>query len=358
MKKIKNFLKKYLINPGINEEEYKKISVETQKNNRQNLITFSIIASVFLLIMFFLSFLFHDVESNKWIYFFTMLDTLTVFIIAKFYSKNRPVLLLIDIYVFISVLFIFGIILGTFTNPDEYAVTFIALLLTVPMLFTDKPFRMIGCIYLYVINFVIAAIYTKVNYVLVVDIINAFIFGTISVIISTYMISVKCQRYLYEQRVAIMSEIDMLTGLRNRNSYEQHLSIYPSLCKNSISCIFVDVNGLHELNNTKGHEAGDKMLKFVAENLQKHFGKNNTYRIGGDEFVAFVIDCNSDEINKKIDIIVKTVEENTYYISIGSDTGLYPETDVNTLVKNAEKRMYEAKKLFYQQRGIERTVRV
>ena len=64
-----------------------------------------------------------------------------------------------------------------------------------------------------------------------------------------------------------MSEIDMLTGVRNRNSYEQNLSIYPSLCKKNLSCIFADLNGLHELNNTKGHEAGDKMLQFVAGKL-------------------------------------------------------------------------------------------
>ena len=90
--------------------------------------------------------------------------------------------------------------IGTVIRPDEQTVTFIALLLTVPLLFTDRPVRMIGCIYVYIIAFVIAALYIKEDYVLAADIIDAGVFGTISAIISTYMMSVKCQRYLYEQQ--------------------------------------------------------------------------------------------------------------------------------------------------------------
>lgn len=348
----------YFVNAGVTEEEYMQISDEIRRNNRQSLMIFSIISSVFLLIMFFLSFVSQDVASNRWVYLFTMFITFAIYVIAKFCSDNYPVVLVIDVYAFMSVLFIFGIILGTFTRPDEQTVTFIALLLTVPLLFTDRPIRMTGCIYTYIIAFVIIAVKVKVNYVLAADVIDACVFGTISVIISTYMMSVKCQRYLYEKRVAILSEIDLLTGMRNRNSYEQNLNTYSLIYKNSISCIFVDVNGLHELNNTKGHEAGDRMLQFIAEKLQEQFGKKDTYRIGGDEFVAFVMDCSLNQLQKKIDIVVEAVEEETYHISIGYDTGFGSEMDMDTLIKNAEKRMYEAKKLFYQQKGIDRRVRL
>ena len=248
--------------------------------------------------------------------------------------------------------------IGTVTRPDEQTVTFIALLLTVPLLFTDRPVRMIGCIYVYIIAFVIAALYIKEDYVLAADIIDAGVFGTISAIISTYMMSVKCQRILYGQKVVIMSEIDMLTGVRNRNSYEQNLSIYPSLCKKNLSCIFADLNGLHEVNNTKGHEAGDKMLQFVAEKLVEQFGKNNTYRIGGDEFVSFVIDGCADEIQKKINMVVRSAKEQEYYVSIGYDTGFCSDMDMGSLINTAEMRMYAAKKQFYQQKGMDRRIRV
>ena len=106
-------------------------------------------------------------------------------------------LLIVDQYAFVSILFIFGIILGTVTRPDEQTVTFVAFLLTVPLLFTDKPIRMISCIFFFVIAFSITAIFVKEDYVLVADIIDVTVFGTISAIISTYMMSVKCQRFLY-----------------------------------------------------------------------------------------------------------------------------------------------------------------
>ena len=358
MKRKTVFLKRYFLNSGMSEDEYMQILGEIQSSNRQNLIIFSIIASAFLLIMFFLSFLSQDIAANRWVYLLTMFISLALFGVAKFCSEKHPGLLLAGIYAFMGILFIFGIILGTVTRPDEQTVTFIALLLTVPLLFTDRPVRMIGCIYVYIIAFVIAALYIKEDYVLVADIIDAGVFGTISAIISTYMMSVKCQRILYGQRVVIMSEIDMLTGVRNRNSYEQNLSIYPSLCKKNLSCIFADLNGLHELNNTKGHEAGDKMLQFVAEKLVEQFGKNNTYRIGGDEFVSFVIDGCADEIQKKINMVVRSAKEHEYYVSIGYDTGFCSDMDMGSLINTAEMRMYAAKKQFYQQKGMDRRIRV
>lgn len=358
MKRITVFLKRYFLNSGMSEDEYMQISDEIQSSNRQNLMIFSIIAAVFLLIMFFVSFFSRDVSSNRWIYFWIMILSLGLFGVAKLCSGKYPGLLLVGIYAFMGILFIFGIILGTVTRPDEQTVTFIALLLTVPLLFTDRPVRMIGNIFVYVIAFVIAAVYIKADYVLAADIIDACVFGAISAIISTYMMSVKCQRILYGQKVVIMSEIDMLTGVRNRNSYEQNLDIYPSVCKNNLSCIFADLNGLHELNNTKGHEAGDKMLRFVAEKMEEQFGKNNTYRIGGDEFVSFVIDGNTDDIQKKIDMIVESAKERKYYVSVGYDTEFCADMDMGTLINSAEMRMYEAKKQFYQQKGLERRMRV
>lgn len=354
---MKNLLKKYLLDVGVSQTEYKQISKEIQKSNRQNLIIFSGIAAVFLLVMFFLSYINSDVGENRWIYLGTMVLMLVILLMVKFYSDGHPKVLLTGMYLFIGILFLFGIILGTVTRPDEQTVTFIALILTVPLLFIDRPLRMICNIYVYVAVFVITAVYMKDDYVLAADIIDACVFGTISVIISTYMMSMKCQRYLYEHKVAVLSETDLLTGLRNRNSYEKRLSIYFSQSEKMLSCIFVDVNGLHEWNNRYGHEAGDKMLQFIAGKMQEQFGSENTYRIGGDEFVSFLYDCSQKEIEKKLDAVVQAVEEKNYHISIGYDMGFCTEKEGPDLIKNAEKRMYEAKSLYYQKQGIQRGTR-
>lgn len=87
------------------------------------------------------------------------------------------------------------------------------------------------------------------------------------------MMSLKCERFLYERKVSVLSQTDLLTGLCNRNSYEQRLKEYASAGSMAVACIYVDVNGLHEMNNTMGHAAGDRMLKFVGSILQKSLGR-------------------------------------------------------------------------------------
>ena len=357
MNRLKDCIKKELFFAGVSKEEYRLIQNDVHEENRKSLLAFSAITIVFLLIMFGVSFVSEDVEANRWVYFFVMIVTAVMFAVAYLNKHGNHMVLLVDIYVFVILLFAFGIILGTVTRPDEQTVTFVALLLTVPLLFTDRPIRMVVCIFISIISFVITALFVKEDYVLVADIIDVSVFGTISAVVCTYMMSLKCQRFLYARKVSILSETDLLTGLRNRNSYQQKLDAYSSMYNQALACVYVDVNGLHEMNNTKGHTAGDRMLQFVGKTLQKEFGEKNTFRIGGDEFVALVTDEKEEVIQAKIDRVQVLVEAKSYHVSIGYSVGNTSETDISLLVNTAEKRMYEAKQLFYQQRGVDRECR-
>lgn len=357
MNRFKNYIMRELFHAGMSQEEYKLILNDVQEENRKSLLTFSSITIVFLLIMFFVSFVSEDVEANRWVYLFVMIVTAIMFAVAYLNKHGNYSVLLVDIYAFVILLFSFGIVLGTVTRPDEQTVTFVALLLTVPLLFTDRPVRMVICIFIAIISFIITAIFVKEDYVLVADIIDVTVFGLISAVVCTYMMSLKCQRFLYARKVSILSETDLLTGLCNRNSYEQKLKTYSSMCNQVLSCVYVDVNGLHEMNNTKGHAAGDKMLQFVGKTLQKEFGERNSFRIGGDEFVVLVTDEKEEVMQTKIDRVQVLVEKESYHVSIGYSIGNIPETDISLLVSTAEKRMYEAKQLFYQQRGVDRIAR-
>ena len=357
MDRFKNYIMRELFHAGMSQEEYNLILNDVQEENRKSLLTFSSITIVFLLIMFFVSFVSEDVEANRWVYLFVMIVTAIMFAVAYLNKHGNYSVLLVDIYAFVILLFSFGIVLGTVTRPDEQTVTFVALLLTVPLLFTDRPVRMVICIFIAIISFIITAIFVKEDYVLVADIIDVTVFGLISAVVCTYMMSLKCQRFLYARKVSILSETDLLTGLCNRNSYEQKLKTYSSMCNQVLSCVYVDVNGLHEMNNTKGHAAGDKMLQFVGKTLQKEFGERNSFRIGGDEFVVLVTDEKEEVMQTKIDRVQVLVEKESYHVSIGYSIGNIPETDISLLVSTAEKRMYEAKQLFYQQRGVDRIAR-
>lgn len=204
MNRFKDYIMRKLYCAGISQEEYNLIQKDIHEENRKSLLTFSAITVVFLLIMFFISFVSEDVEANRWIYLSVMVVTAIMFAVAYLNKHGNYEVLLLDIYAFVILLFSFGIVLGTVTRPDEQTVTFVALLLTVPLLFTDRPIRMVICIFIAIISFVIAAIFVKEDYVLVADDIDVTVFGMISAVICTYMMSLKFQRFLYARKVTIL----------------------------------------------------------------------------------------------------------------------------------------------------------
>lgn len=153
-----------------------------------------------------------------------------------------------------------------------------------------------------------------------------------------------------------LAEKDILTGTLNRNRFEMDLAGYAQQCSQNLFCIYIDGNGLHELNNDFGHEAGDDMLRKVAKGMVEQFGETKVYRVGGDEFVAFAFDVLQEEIESRINYIRKQVEASGYSISDGYCCQQKP-VDIDTLVKCAEKEMLENKKHYYEQQDNDRRTR-
>ena len=145
------------------------------------------------------------------------------------------------------------------------------------------------------------------------------------------------------------ANIDVLTGLQNRNRYE---ALCHQLKPEKLACIYVDANGLHEINNTKGHLAGDQMLRFIADTLKVAFGEEEIFRIGGDEFVVFQHNLPKAELEKMLTEVHENVEKNDYHISAGLCMGNEADS-IKEMIKTAELRMYDAKKQYYASIGKE-----
>ena len=162
-----------------------------------------------------------------------------------------------------------------------------------------------------------------------------------------------CHNLTAFNTVKEQGEKDALTGMYNRNRYEADLYSIQTQGYESLACIYIDVNGLHELNNAKGHSAGDAMLKTVAMRIKNRFGTGLTYRIGGDEFVIFMPDQSEKEADMMCRQLAKTLEEEGYHISAGvqwtSDI-----SSIESLIKMAEKKMYAEKKKYYEQEANDR----
>ena len=177
---MKAFLKKcknVLLYAQLKPEEYEQIKDEITKSNLQNLRIFSLIALIFMLVMYGLTFLLPnyilDLEIKRITYMVSIPLLLVIFVLAKDYTLSE-MHILICTYAFMGVLYAFGIMLGTIGSPDEQTVTFVALLLTIPLLFNDRPIRMVCSIYLYVIVFIVMASCFKTKRFLVIDIFNCF----------------------------------------------------------------------------------------------------------------------------------------------------------------------------------------
>ena len=147
------------------------------------------------------------------------------------------------------------------------------------------------------------------------------------------------------------ANMDALTGLQNRNRYEyfcQHLQ----QGTDGLACIYFDVNGLHDINNTQGHLAGDNMLKTIANIISEEFGESNTYRIGGDEFIAFRYDRDENAVRKDLKKVTDMVVAKGYHVAVGLAMAT-PDKKLMVVIKEAETEMYEDKRKYYESIGKE-----
>lgn len=159
-----------------------------------------------------------------------------------------------------------------------------------------------------------------------------------------------------------MSHTDELTGFNNRHAYEEELTkLEESSVSNDFVYVSFDVNGLKTVNDQLGHTAGDELLVGAAETLKSVFGPyGKLYRTGGDEFVA-LIHANMAVLGELKAEITEETENwsgnlgGSLTISCGYVTKLEcNDKSVRDMAILADKRMYEAKTLYYKNSGIER----
>ena len=158
------------------------------------------------------------------------------------------------------------------------------------------------------------------------------------------------------EQLNMIANYDSLTGTMNRNSYHTKLDVLTGGEYDSLACIYIDVNGLHEINNHLGHQAGDQMLKTVARVLQCTFPQSDIFRIGGDEFVIFCENFDAQNVYERMKAAQQDLSTQHYEISIGIEWR-DKNIEIKTMVNLAEAAMQENKKQYYKGNGKERQVR-
>ena len=156
--------------------------------------------------------------------------------------------------------------------------------------------------------------------------------------ISWYLISARRSAFR-------MSVTDQVTGLFNRSAFEKYLNESEPHTFSHTVCVYIDVNGLHELNNKHGHEAGDKLLQSVAECLRAQFPDDGLYRIGGDEFVVFS-KADAAVCEARMQAVSSALAAQDYSISYGIAAQETTE-GLSDLVREADESMLKNKRRYY-----------
>ena len=146
---------------------------------------------------------------------------------------------------------------------------------------------------------------------------------------------------------------DALTNLQNRNCYKKAIETFSEEGYVSYACIYIDVNGLHEVNNYLGHDEGDRMLKTVANTLLKYFGTEEVFRIGGDEFVVLCGNVGKKAAGKRMEDICGEVEKAGYSLSVGMEWRS-ADFNIREMILAAEAAMQAFKEEYYSSQGGER----
>ena len=164
--------------------------------------------------------------------------------------------------------------------------------------------------------------------------------------LTTYFIAAEIANHRLIDQLKEMSKTDLLTGVMNRNAMNARiaeLSEADGTAAGQTGLIFADMNGLKYINDHRGHQAGDQMLKNAAVILQSAFAGGEIYRAGGDEFLILVPGAGEADLQTMIADIKKKSE---LFEDVSFAAGccvLQPGADPRKALTEADIRMYEDK---------------
>lgn len=159
----------------------------------------------------------------------------------------------------------------------------------------------------------------------------------------------------YNKKLEFMARNDFLTGLMNRNAFNDSFNEFLHLSKRNgdpLSLIFFDIDNFKAINDTLGHQTGDNVLIRIAELLKSRLRRTDIIgRWGGEEFIIGLIDTDQENAETIAEILRKAFEEDTRLIhlapspvtaSFGIVTARTGDT-IDTLLTRADSALYRAK---------------
>ena len=159
-----------------------------------------------------------------------------------------------------------------------------------------------------------------------------------------------------------MSNTDTLTGLKNKNSFTVDMHNIESGNQSRYAIVTVDLNGLKNINDSRGHQMGDIYIQNGADAIRKAMEGTEFigYRVGGDEFSVVLKDCDMDTVKNFADRVARMADGiNRGGIKTSMSIG-YAKFDAekdrnfSMTMERADAMMYENKRLYYKMKNLKR----
>ena len=174
--------------------------------------------------------------------------------------------------------------------------------------------------------------------------------------LTSFILSAEIANEQNIRKMKIMSSTDLLTGVYNRNAMNNRISDNGNgtrIIEAPFGVFFIDVNGLKTTNDTKGHLAGDELLKDVAATLREYKSEQmEVYRVGGDEFQVLALDYDESDVKRYFerfngflaDYNARTKRPYKVYASFGYAVCTDKEShSLGEWMTLSDNRMYESK---------------
>lgn len=294
MKKKKSIfsIKNLLCYGGLTQEEYEEIKPAIYSDSQKLWRILSIVITIIYLVSLISSLFFSTISTNTYAYLAMVLVCIPITLVFIFVKKISSGVLLGLIYLLTLFILIFSLFLGVILDASVVSVTFMVMVVILPTLIIDKPYRTICMSLSMAVIFSVCAIIFKTGSVLALDIYNCWMFSIMGMTASVYSTYYRFSGYSDNVKVNKLANTDVLTGLGNETAYFALTDrIEKRLAKTGgfdFAIIVMDVNGVKQTNDTYGHRFGCHLIVTTGHVLKTIFTNSKVFHIGGDEFIAIL----------------------------------------------------------------------
>ena len=170
-------------------------------------------------------------------------------------------------------------------------------------------------------------------------------------IMGSFIVSSIRRRNLLRQ-LERMSYRDQLTQFGNR--YAVDWFVEHEWNGEQIGVVYCDITGLKKVNDEQGHEAGDRLIIRACECLAGVFKGYGLYRIGGDEFLVLCLGIEEKDLREHVEKLRMDMKEHQVTMAVGMIWKEHGPKDIDLLLNESERLMYEDKDRYYKEHGLKR----